>query len=70
MSTEQEIMRLAGQRDRAMDVARATARFLAYPEGWQDSPYLRRCADQALDAALDEIRRTTQAIKRLKGEMQ
>ena len=62
----QEIMRLAQERSRATDLAAATGRFLADWEGMEDSPVLKRRAEETLDAAFDVIKYTTERIKQLK----
>ena len=62
----QEMMRLAGERDRAGTLATAAGRFLADTHGLDDSPELKRCAERTLDAAFDVMKYTTKRIRQLR----
>ena len=66
MSVKQEMMRLASERSRAMDLAAAAGRFLAAPEGADGMPLLEKCAEETLDVALAVTTHHTNRIMQLK----
>lgn len=66
MSVEQEMMRLASERSRAMELAAAAGRFLAAPEGADGMLPLKKRAEETLDAALAVTTHHTNRIMQLK----